>query len=379
MLFSEVIGHTDYKTDLVQAIDHDRLSHALLLLTPEGAGGLPMAMALSQYLVCTNKQDGDACGICAACKKAAKLVHPDIHFSYPVVPKKSGDKPISADYGKEWREFISQHPYSNIYQWLQFIGAENKQGNITARECGEIIRTLGLKSYESEFKVMIIWRPEFLRKEGNRLLKVIEEPPQKTVFILVAEQSENILNTILSRTQLIRMPSLNHLDLSKALIQNESLDEREAQRVAALADGDYNAALHIVKQDTANYMNRLRAWLNAILGKKPGLLSQWITSFVGAKVGREEHKQFLRYFIKQLEYALQIEFNRGGDLTILPEEEKFAKNLLKLASFFQIRDMIGYLEDACYHVERNVNVKILFHATSIQLRAAFRAESLPVE
>ena len=151
MLFSEVIGQQQHKEALLQAANNNQLSHALLFLAPEGAGGLPMALALAQYLVCTDKQAGDSCGKCAACKKAAQLIHPDIHFTYPVVPRKSGDKPISADYAKEWREFVKSQPYGNAYQWMQFINAENKQGNISVRECSEIIHNLGLKSYESDY------------------------------------------------------------------------------------------------------------------------------------------------------------------------------------------------------------------------------------
>ncbi len=378
MLFSEVVGQKRTKTDLVQAMNNGRLSHALLLLGPEGAGTLPMGLALAQYIVCTNKENNDACGKCNACKKAMQFIHPDIHFSYPVVPRKGGEKPISADYGKEWREFITKQPYGNVYQWLQAIGAENKQGNITARECGEIIRILGLKSYESEYKVMIIWRAEYLRKEGNRLLKLLEEPPAKTIFILVAEQSDLILNTILSRTQLIRMPPLQQSDIARDLIENQNRSADEAQRVAALADGNYEAALRLVKQDTTDYMDRLRHWLNAILSRKPGVLSKWLASGASAKVGKENQKQFLRYFIKQLEFALRIEYMGNKDLVILPEEETFARNLLKQIDFFQIEKMIRVLEDACYHIERNVNVKILFHAVSIRLRCIFTQKPDPL-
>lgn len=378
MLFSEVIGQSQHKAALLQAAKANHLSHALLLLAPEGAGGLPMAMALAQYLVCTDKKDGDACGQCSGCKKASQLIHPDIHFAYPVIPRKSGDKPISADYGKEWREFILAQPYTNVYNWLQYIGAENKQGNITARECSEIIRILGLKSYESEYKVMIIWRAEYLGKEGNRLLKLIEEPPENTVFILVAEQAELILNTILSRTQLIRMAQLSKADIVAALQEKNGLNEADARQTAALADGNYDAALHLMKHDTADYMTRLRSWLNALLSKNPLLLPKWITDMSASKMGREEQKQFLRYFVNQLEYAIRLEYVADADLTILPEEKTFAGNMLKMAGLFQINEMIRLLDDASYHIERNANAKILFHALSIRLRCIFTGVSAPL-
>ncbi len=378
MLFSQVIGQVQHKAALLQAAKNNHLSHALLLLAPEGAGGLPMAMALAQYLVCSDKKETDACGQCSGCKKAAQLIHPDIHFSYPVVPKKSGDTPVSADYGKEWREFILPQPYGNTYNWLQHIGAENKQGNITARECSEIIHILGLKSYESEYKIMIIWRPEYLRKEGNRLLKLLEEPPENTVFILVAEQSDLIINTILSRTQLIRMPPLSQADLVNNLQKEKGLNDNEARQIAALADGNYDAAIQLMEHNTTDYMTRLRSWLNALLGKNPQLLSKWITAMATSKMGREEQKQFLRYFINQLEYALRLAYVKDTTLSILPEEEKFAANMLKMADLFQMNEMIRLLDDACYHIERNANAKILFHALSIRLRCIFTDEPVPL-
>ena len=224
MQFQSIIGQKETKEQLVQMVQHNRLSHALLFLGKEGSGALSLAQAFAQYIVCekvngkqsktdsgqmtagpslfgdpepptTNDQPqtfNDSGGICSACKKASELVHPDIHFSYPVIPRKPGDKPVSTDYIKEWREFISQQPYGNVYDWLQHIGAENKQGNITATECNDINHTMSLKSFESEYKILIMWMPEFLGKEGNKLLKLIEEPPPNTLFVFVAENEQLI-------------------------------------------------------------------------------------------------------------------------------------------------------------------------------------------
>ena len=214
MQFAQVIGQDHLRDNLTDMVRRNRLSHALLFLGHEGAGALPMALAFAQYVVCENK-GADACGVCSACVKAGSLVHPDIHFSYPVIPKKSGDKPASSDYGAEWREFISQFPYGNAYDWLQFIGAENKQGNITAQECNEIIHKLSLKSFESGYKILLLWMPEYLGNEGNKLLKLIEEPPADTLFLLVAENESLILPTILSRTQLVKIPLPDTADIAQ--------------------------------------------------------------------------------------------------------------------------------------------------------------------
>src|SRR5688572_752415 len=220
MLFKDVIGQKEVKQHLVEMVQHNRLSHALLFLGKEGSGSLPMAMAFAQYisLLPANRNlskeaslfgepvevklpstppDADAWMMKQdSYTKAAELVHPDIHYSYPVVTKKPGNPPISIDYASEWREFIQQLPYGNIYDWLQFIGAENKQGNITAQECNDIIRKLNLKSFESGYKILLMWMPEYLGKEGNKLLKLIEEPPPDTLFILVAENESQLLSTI---------------------------------------------------------------------------------------------------------------------------------------------------------------------------------------
>src|SRR5215813_8688817 len=204
MLFKDIIGQQGLKAHLTGLVQQNRISHALLFLGKEGTGALPLALAFSQYLVCqkvnsqltTRSSPSEPCGECPSCQKASQLVHPDIHFTYPVIPRKPGDKPVSTDYISEWREFIKQYPYGNAYDWLQFIGAENKQGNITAHECNDIIHKLSLKSFESGYKVLIMWMPEYLGNEGNKLLKLIEEPPPATLFLLVAENDTLILPTI---------------------------------------------------------------------------------------------------------------------------------------------------------------------------------------
>ena len=190
----------------------------------------------------------EACGTCSACIKATKLIHPDIHYCYPVIPRKTGDKPISTDYITEWRDFINKTPYGNAFDWLQHINAENKQGNITSDECNDIIRKMSLKSFESAYKILIIWMPEMLGKNGNKLLKLIEEPPPDTLFILVAENDALILPTILSRTQLIKIPILSPADIATALSDNEGTPSHKAAQIAATSEGNYHEALQQLQQ-----------------------------------------------------------------------------------------------------------------------------------
>lgn len=338
-----------------------------------------MALAFARYLVCTDKKQEDACGQCGPCKRAAQLVHPDIHFSYPVVPRKPGDKPISTDYAKEWREFILKEPYANTFDWLQFIGAENKQGNITAAECGDIIRQFNLKSYESEYKILLMWRPEFLEKEGNRLLKLIEEPPEKTLFIFVAENIENILPTIRSRAQLVKMNGLSVAELTGALMAKGTQKEKNARRIAGLAEGSYYQALKLTDDVSDDFMVELKEWLNVIIQRNPIGLQDWIEQMANPKRGREKQKQFLRYFLGLAEHVLRLQFVGNEHWQFPEEEQEFAARLYKVADLQQLRRVVEELSKACYYIERNANAKLLFHALSLRLQYIFLRKDLPVE
>ena len=365
MGFKSVIGQVEVKQHLAELVQGNRLSHALLLLGPEGSGALPLALAFAQYVVCQNKKDGDACGVCASCVKASQLIHPDIHYSYPVIPKKPGDKPVSTDYGVEWREFVAQYPYGNAYDWLQFIGAENKQGNITAQECNDIIHKLSLKSFESGYKILIMWMPEYLGNEGNKLLKLIEEPPADTLFLLVAENESLILQTILSRTQLVKVPLPEEADIERALVERAGLEAGQARQIAVLSEGNYHEALQLIRHADDDWQGVLREWLNAILKTGPVAQVKWIDEI--SKSGRERQKQFLRYFNHLLEQAIRLRFMEGGGVSIPEAEKDFAVRLNKIADVGQQKAIIEELDRAAYYIERNAHAKMLFHALTIKL------------
>ena len=407
MQFQSITGQKETKEQLVQMVQHNRLSHALLFLGKEGSGALQLALAFAQYVVCENmngKQKkvtqeaslfgeepetessnpplggggADSCGTCPACKKANELIHPDIHFSYPVITKKPGEKPISTDFIKEWREFIVANPYGNVYDWLQFIGAENKQGNITAHECNDIIRKLNLKSFESEYKILIMWMPEFLGKEGNKLLKLIEEPPPNTLFILVAENESLVLPTILSRTQLVKIPLLTNQEVAATLELTAGVKIEKAEQIAALAEGNYREALQLLQHADDDWEVMLREWLNAVIRTGPVAQVKWIDET--AKLGREKQKQFLRYFIHLLEDAIRLRVMEPT--TNLPsvasakEGNDFANRLNKLCNLGQQEAIINELDKASYYIERNANAKMLFHALSIRLYHIINNKSL---
>jgi DNA polymerase-3 subunit delta' len=390
--FEKVTGQKETKEQLVQMVQHNRLSHALLLLGKEGSGALSLAMAFAQYIVC-EKVSGkikvnpeaslfgepeplsdqpvlhmDSCCVCNGCIKANQLVHPDIHFSYPVIPKKSGDKPISTDYITNWREFISTNPYGNVYDWLQFIGAENKQGNITSEECNDITRKISLKSFESEYKVLIIWMPEYLTKNGNKLLKLIEEPPPNTLFLLVAENEDLILPTILSRTQLVKIPLLTNLEVESALALHTAVPIEKAQQIAALSEGNYREALQLLQHVEDDWQATLREWLNLISKKNLAGQVKWIDDM--SKQGREKQKQFLKYFTHLLEQAVRlsvIDEKGAAGFSIADNEKDFALRLNKLCNVNQQEAIVHELDKASYYIERNANGKMLFHALSIKL------------
>ncbi|HEX6168606.1 MAG TPA: hypothetical protein VFZ33_02865 [Chitinophagaceae bacterium] len=389
MQFSKIIKQQEVKQQLVELIQHNRLSHALLFLSKEGSGALSLALALAQYLTCEKANPklqipnpttslfgeesttsnlkpqtlNDSCGICPSCTKANQLVHPDIHYSYPVVTKKSGTPPLSVDYITEWREFVNNYPYGNVYDWLQFIGAENKQGNITANECNDIIHKLSLKSFESEYKVLIMWMPEYLGAEGNKLLKLIEEPPSNTLFILVAENETLLLPTIVSRCQMIKIPMLETADIETALIDNK-IDPLKARQVAATAEGNYREALQLLQHAEEDWQGILRDWLNSIIKTGPIAQTKWVEET--SRLGREKQKQFLRYFNHLLEQSIRSKI-MGGNIHLPDNEKDFADRLNRLADISQQQAIIEELDRATYYIERNANAKILFHALTIKL------------
>jgi DNA polymerase-3 subunit delta' len=401
MQFSDVIGQRQPAARLRQMVETERLSHALIFLGKEGTGALPLAIAFAQFLVCekltstasvkapppslfgdqpiesvteSRSFPADSCGTCPSCMKAAAFAHPDIHFSYPVITRKSGDKPKSTDFFPEWREFMGSFPYGNDYDWLQFLGAENKQGNITAHECSDIIRKLNLKSFESGYKILIMWMPEYLGKEGNKLLKLIEEPPEKTLFILVAQEESRILPTILSRTQLVRVPPVSSADIEAALVERTGMDRTKAHEIASVCEGNYREAISLGQHDEEDWQSMAREWLNAIIRNGPVAQVKWVEEI--GKFGREKQKQFLRYFNHLLQQCIRLRM-MGASAPAIPDNERdFAVRLNKLSSLSQQSVIIEEIDRAAWQIERNANGKILFQALSIKINHIIKDNSL---
>lgn len=371
MLFSDVVGQEAAKLHLLGMWQQNHLPHALLICGKEGTGGLPLALALAQYLLCENKTGTDSCGHCPNCSKAAKMEHADLHFSFPTIKDGLNKKQeaLSNNYVKEFRKFAKNQPYGTAFEWLQSINAENKQGNITAEECRVIIEKLNLKAYEGGLKIMIMWRPEYLGKEGNILLKLIEEPPKDTVIVLVAEAIENILPTILSRVQLIKLPPTKAFDIQATLMAQHNIDTVKAKQIAMMADGNFSEALSLIEHIENDLFPMAKQWFNMLFTNNGIGISKFVEDL--AKTGREPQKNFLLYVEHLLEATIKQRYT--GQCKLANEELTFVQKLASMSlSFEAIQVMIDGLNKTSYHIQRNANAKIQLQALSIKMMHAIQ-------
>jgi DNA polymerase-3 subunit delta' len=372
MQFKQITGQDAIKQRLITSVNENRVSHAQLFLGPEGSGSLALAVAYAQYLSCEDKQPDDSCGVCSSCRKYQKLMHPDLHFSYPTfgTPKES-----SIDFIEQWRTAFTENPYLSLDTWRGYLDSGNKQANINILECHQIIKKLSFKPFESVYKVLILWLPEYLDKQGNALLKVIEEPQPNTLFLLVAQNQDQILNTILSRTQLIKIPCLSFDDIKNHLIAQHNQTETAASEIAYLSNGNMTEALSMLQQDAKGYHNLFVQWLRLCFANK-GLE---VLSFVdqSSKMGRENQKNFIRYGINFIRECCLI--SAGAERMVhLPDQElDTARKMAKVMNVAQSETIIGELEKAHYHIERNANPKILFLDVSLQIIKVLNLKIVP--
>ncbi len=370
MRFDQLIHQPAGLAQLRQMAAADRLPHANMLLAPPGGGGLPAALAVATLMLCENRQGPEQdtpCGTCRACRKTSGNVHPDLHFAFPTI----GSKASSDQFLPQWREAVRDSPYMEANDWLQRIGAENKQGNINRENCAAILRKLNLKIFEGRYKIMLIWLPEYLGNEGNRLLKMIEEPPENTVFLLVAERLDLILTTILSRCQLTKLLPPNSEEIAGALRQGGLTDVR-ATAAARLAAGNYNVARSLAESEADTHGPRLLDWMRACFQGSPARLVAWTDDF--AKLGRETQKHFLRYCLHfWREFLLLSVTGNAHNGVLLPESElASATKMLPLIDEDQLARITGLLSDCAEQVERNANPKILFMDAGIRIHQILR-------
>ncbi|RYY34754.1 MAG: DNA polymerase III subunit delta' [Sphingobacteriaceae bacterium] len=363
MQFKQIVGQHAVKQRLITSVQENRVSHAQLFLGPEGSGSLPLAVAYAQYLSCEDKQPDDSCGVCSSCRKYQKLMHPDLHFSYPFFAKHKDDTALT--FIEQWRDAFLANPYLNLDAWRDSLEAENKQANINIAECHQIIKKLSLKPFESQYKVLILWLPEYLDKEGNALLKIIEEPQPNTLFLLVAQNQDQILNTILSRTQLIKITAPGYDEIKDYLLLEQGQPQGIAAEIAYLSNGNISEAIAMTRQDSSNYHTMFVQWLRLCVTNKGIELVAFVEQL--SRLGRENQKNFLRYGISFMRECCLL-MAGAENLVHLPASElETAQKMIKVMNLDFAQAITDELEKAHYHVERNANPKILFLDVSLQI------------
>ena len=376
MTFDEVIGQEDAKMRLRALVEEDRVPHALMFCGPSGSGKMALALAFASYLLCQHRHDGDSCGSCPQCAMVRKWAHPDLHFTFPVI--KSSDssadyKPVSDDFSREWHEQLSEGVYFTIDQWLRMMNAANQQAIITVKESDEISRKLSLKSSQGGFKISLIWLPERMNEQcANKLLKLIEEPPAQTVFLLVSEEPGQLLETIRSRTQRFDIRGIDTSDIQEALIDRRGIDTDAAQRIARVAEGSWTKALQILDADNESHefldlyirINRM-AVARDIAGMR-----DWSEDCT--KQGREKQRRMLRYFHRMIREGFMYNFHQAELSYLTLEEENFIK---KQATFINEDNVIilSELMDECIRdIGQNANSKMVFFDLALQLTRLIR-------
>ncbi|NCB67484.1 MAG: DNA polymerase III subunit delta' [Bacteroidia bacterium] len=372
MYFSDLIGQQDIKNRLIQTVKENRIPHAQLLRGPEGVGKLGLAIAYARYICCENRGDTDACGVCPSCVKYNKLAHPDLHFVFPVIKPTGKSSVVCDDFVADFRSMLIQSPYFSMQEWYARISDDAKQGMIYANESQEIIRKLSLKTYESEYKVMIIWLPEKMNDTcANKLLKILEEPPEKTVFLLVSNSPDEIITTILSRTQHIHVPRLTTDDIVVALLQNRDLDitQQDAVNVARISNGSYLSALAILGEDDENKVNFERFVMIMRLAWQVGnrkdhaslkTLRKWSDEMAASSIGRERQKKFLQYaqHMTRENFILNLQQTDLNYLTTY--ETDFSRKFSPFINERNVEDIMKEFALAERHIEQNVNAKMVF-------------------
>ncbi|MBN2350573.1 MAG: DNA polymerase III subunit delta [Bacteroidales bacterium] len=369
MFFNEIIGQDEIKQKLIKSVKDNRISHAQLFLGTEGCGSLLLSIAYSQYINCYNRKEGDSCGICPSCVKFSKLTHPDLHFVFPVTTSEKVKKdPISENYISQWRELIINSPYFSENQWYEYIKVENKQGYISVKESNEIIRKLGYKTYEAEYKTMIIWLPERMNpSSANKILKLLEEPEDKTLFIMVSENTGPVLPTILSRLQITKLAKIEKQSIEKSLINKYSLSPSEAEDIAGIANGNMVKALSLIqlKGETSLNLSKFREFMLSCYKHDLPEIQNWIDNMSGQ--GREKIKDFLEFSLRIIRENLMIN-QELPEITYMDQEEKDFS--LKFSKFINLTNVYAIYEEfnnAYNYIESNANNKIVFFDLALKI------------
>jgi DNA polymerase III subunit delta' len=373
MQFKDVIGQDNIKQKLIQAVAEDRIPHAQLLVGPPGNGKLTLALAFAQYINCPNKLHNDSCGVCSSCRKYSKLIHPDLHFTVPVIKTDSIKNPTSADYMTKWRQYFGENPYPQYEKWMQIIADENKQGAIYVDEAKDLIHKLNQKSYEAEYKVSIIWLPETMNITcANKILKILEEPPTKTIFILISEAEEKLLGTIRSRCQFIRVPKISDHDLEAAIADIAESSGTNPATIARLARGNYFLALEIMQEDELRKYNFRQFTLimrNGYARKLQEILT-WSEEIAG--IGRVRQMGFLKYCGEFLRENFLFNLKEPDLIYMDDQENEFSQKFSPFINEKNVLVLFREFEKAHTDISMNGNAKLIFTDLGLKVSKLIR-------
>jgi DNA polymerase III subunit delta' len=359
MLYEQIIGQREAKGRLIKMVNEQRVPHALLFSGKEGSGNLPAALAFAQHLFCKEPSASGSCGLCASCNKVSKLIHPDLHFVFPIA--KSKDVKSSNDLIKEFREAFLQQPYLSLNDWFNELSAENKQPIIPVEESSDILRKLSYTSYEGSYKIMVIWQPEKMNAESaNKLLKILEEPPDQTIFVLVSTQPDQLLATIFSRVQQIPFYGSSEEEVAEALRLNYGVDEAVARQSAMMANGNYGEAIALIGSDDDNvsFLNNFQSFMRLALKFDCSKALQWIDE--NAATGRERQKQFFQYALEVFRDSLMFNYGEKNLVRLSGQERQFLEKFAPFVNQKNYERLIEEFNNSYYYIERNANPKILF-------------------
>ena len=370
MQFKSIIGQEKIKTRLLTSIRENRVAHSQLFLGPEGSGSLALAIAFGQYINCQNRTETDSCGTCPSCIKFQKLAHPDLYFFFPVVPIKSIKKPASSMFLSEWREYMEKaNSYATQSGWYEHLEVGKKQGIIRVADAAELIEKLAFKSFEAEYKIAIFWMAEKMNIEAsNKLLKTLEEPPDKTLIFLISERYELLLATVRSRTQIVKIPPLKDKEIASVLIRQKKLGENQAAQLAMLAKGSWNRAVNLLEnaEDTESNFIQFRQWLRYCI--RPQNYVE-LNKFNGelSRIGREKQKSFLQYGLEIVHSSIMLNEGHKSSLKKNGEELNFSEKFAPFVNSANQLEIYKLFNEAIYHIERNAHPGILFTDLSFKL------------
>ena len=378
MKFGEVIGQEEAKRRLVTLVEEQRVPHAILFTGPQGCGKMALAMAFASYLLCANRHDGDSCGNCPQCVMLRKWAHPDLHFTFPVIKSKSATadyKPVSNDYMREWHEMLADGPYFTIEQWLMAMRAESQQAIMTVKEAEDLSHKLNLRSSQGGYKVSLIWLPERMREDtANKMLKIIEEPPSQTVFLLVSESPDMLLETIRSRVQQFVMRRIDAGDIETALVDRRGIDTEVARRISRIVEGSWMKALDMLDAESENhlFLDDFIQITRLSFTRNVAGMTQWCANVV--KYGREKQKRMLTYFLRMIRESFVYNFHVDELTYMTIEEEGFVKKFAPFVHEANVVELSEMLTKAIFDIGRNANAKMVFFDMALQTTVLLRRQ-----